>query len=68
MNGKLNVEPRTTQSLLNIKDVQESSKMSRSSVYKEISEGRIKPVRDGQALRFVASEIDQWILDRIAAR
>lgn len=68
MNGKLNVEPRTAQSLLNIKDVQESSKLSRSSVYKEISEGRIKPVKVGKALRFVASEIDQWILDRIAAR
>lgn len=68
MNGNPKVEPSTAQSLLTLKDVQANSKMSRSFLYKEISEGRIKPIKIGRAIRFVAAEIDQWILDRIAAR
>lgn len=68
MNGNPNVELSTAQSLLTLKDVQANSKMSRSFLYKEINEGRIKPIKIGRAIRFVASEIDQWILDRIATR
>jgi excisionase family DNA binding protein len=71
MNGNSNVvqaEPSTAQSLLTLKDVQANSKMSRSFLYAEIAAGRIKPIKIGRAIRFVASEIDQWILDRIAAR
>lgn len=68
MNGNPNVEPSTAQSLLTLKEVQANSKMSRSFLYKEMNEGRIKPIKIGRAIRFVASEIDQWILDRIAAR
>lgn len=68
MSGNPNVEPTKAQSLLTLKDVQVNSKMSRSFLYKEISEGRIKPIKIGRAIRFVRAEIDQWILDRIAAR
>jgi excisionase family DNA binding protein len=71
MNGNPNAvqaEPITAQSLLKMKDVQESSGMSRSFVYQEINAGRIKPIKVGKALRFVKSEIDQWILDLIASR
>lgn len=68
MSGNPNVESIKAQSLLTLKDVQVNSKMSRSFLYKEISEGRIKPIKIGRAVRFVRAEIDQWILDRIAAR
>jgi predicted DNA-binding transcriptional regulator AlpA len=71
MNGNTNAvqaELSTAQSLLTLKDVQANSKMSRSFLYAEIAAGRIKPIKIGRAIRFVSSEIDQWILDRIAAR
>ncbi len=71
MNGNPNVvqaEPSTAQSLLTLKDVQAGSNMSRSFVYQEIKAGRIRPIKVGRALRFVKSEIDQWLLDLIAAR
>jgi predicted DNA-binding transcriptional regulator AlpA len=54
--------------LLTLKDVQANWKVSRSFLYKEMVAGRIKPLKIGKSLRFVENEIDQWLIDRIAAR
>ncbi len=54
--------------LLNIHQVLERTSMGRSFIYNEIAEGRIKPVKVGRHNRYVESEIDQWIADRVAER
>ena len=54
--------------LLTIHDVMEKTRMGRSYIYNEMADGRIKPIKMGRVNRFVESEIDQWILDRIASR
>lgn len=59
--------PRTER-LLTIHEVMEKTSMGRSFIFNEIAAGRIKPIKMGRVNRFVESEIDQWILDRIASR
>lgn len=54
--------------LLNIHQLMEKTSMGRSFLFNEMAEGRIKPVKVGRHNRFVESEIDQWIADRIASR
>lgn len=54
--------------LLSLPDVLKRTSMGRSYIYNEMGAGRIKPIKMGKALRFVESEIDQWIIDRIASR
>lgn len=57
-----------TERLLTIHEVMEKTSMGRSFIFNEMAAGRIKPIKMGRVNRFVDSEIDQWILDRIAAR
>lgn len=54
--------------LLTIHQVLEKTSMGRSYIYNEMAIGRIKPIKMGRVNRFVESEIDQWIHDRIASR
>jgi prophage regulatory protein len=43
--------------------------ISRAYCYELLNRGRFpKPVKIGRAVRFVASEIDAWIIARIAER
>lgn len=65
----LEAQPQAVQSrILTFKELQEKSTMGRSFLYNEIAAGRIKPIKIGRAIRFVESEIDQWILNHIATR
>jgi len=60
-------KPRTER-LLTIHEVMEKTSMGRSFIFNEMAAGRIRPIKMGRVNRFVESEIDQWILDRIASR
>lgn len=57
-----------TERLLTIHEVMEKTSMGRSFIFNEMAAGRIRPIKMGRVNRFVESEIDQWILDRIASR
>ncbi|PWY47926.1 MULTISPECIES: helix-turn-helix transcriptional regulator [Achromobacter] len=50
--------------------VEELTGLSRSSIYHAIAEGHFpKPVAVGtKAVRWISSEIDEWMLARISAR
>lgn len=67
LNNQVSSNTRTER-LLTIHEVMEKTSMGRSFIFNEMSAGRIKPIKMGRVNRFVESEIDQWILDRIASR
>ncbi|WP_028867888.1 AlpA family transcriptional regulator [Psychromonas arctica] len=56
--------------LMKLKEVMNNTGLSRSSVYKYISEGHFpKPVPTGErSVAWLDSEIDDWILERVAQR
>jgi prophage regulatory protein len=59
----------TLERLLKLPDVLTAASLSRSVVYGLISEKRFPPpVKIGKASRWVASEVEAWILGRMQAR
>lgn len=62
------ISQNTTERLLTFHEVMELTTMGRSFLFNEIAAGRIRPIKMGRANRFVESEIEQWIHDRIASR
>lgn len=56
--------------ILKLKEVMSNTCLSRSSIYKYISEDRFpKPISLGaRAVGWIDTEIDDWILGRIAER
>lgn len=58
------------QTLLRMPDVLSRTGMSRSGIYNLVAVGKFpKPVKLGErAAAWIASEVDAWIAERIAAR
>lgn len=56
--------------LIKLKEVMTNTGLSRSSVYRYISEGHFpKPIATGErSVAWLDSEIDDWILERVAQR
>lgn len=56
-------------SLLPLAVVEQRTGYRKSKLYDLLKVGGFpRPVRDGRTIRFVESEVDQWVADRIAER
>lgn len=65
-----NLSGTSGHSILRRRDVEARTGLSRSTIYAKIAQGCFpKPIKLGErAVGFIASEIDAWLTQRVAAR
>lgn len=64
-----NVQPLTPRRLLRRSEVQDRVGLSKSTLYSRISVGSFpKPVTLGSSVRWVESEVEAWISERVSER
>lgn len=64
-----NMQPLTPRRLLRRSEVQDRIGLSKSTLYLRISAGSFpKPVTLGSAVRWVESEVEAWISERVSER
>lgn len=61
---------QTTEKLLGVRDVMQATSLSRTTVYRLVARGELRPVRlrESGKLLFSHNELQGWIADRLSER
>ncbi|HZO26757.1 MAG TPA: helix-turn-helix domain-containing protein [Chloroflexota bacterium] len=55
-------QPQCEPLLYSVRDAQRMTRLSRATLYRLISDGRLKPVRIGRAVRFTTAELRRFVV------